>query len=41
MFLLVILGLPGMPGLEHGHPDIGELPVCMAEPTKVAVFISG
>ena len=26
MFLLVILGLPGMPGLEHGHPDITEFP---------------
>jgi len=26
MFLLVVLGLPGMPGLEHGHPDISEFP---------------
>ena len=26
MFLLVFLGLPGMPGLEHGHPDISEFP---------------
>jgi hypothetical protein len=26
MFLLVILGLPNMPGLEHGHPDISEFP---------------
>ena len=26
MFLLVMLGLPNMPGLEHGHPDIGEFP---------------
>jgi len=27
MFLLVVLGLPGMPGLEHGHPDISEFPL--------------
>lgn len=27
MFLLVILGLPHMPGLEHGHPDISEFPI--------------
>ena len=26
MFLLVLLGLPNMPGLEHGHPDISEFP---------------
>lgn len=26
MFLLVLIGLPGMPGLEHGHPDITEFP---------------
>ena len=26
MFLLVVLGLPGMPGLAHGHPDISEFP---------------
>ncbi len=27
MFLLVVSGLPGMPGLEHGHPDISEFPL--------------
>ncbi len=27
MFLFVILGLRGMPGLEHGHPNITEFPV--------------
>ena len=27
MFLLALLHLPGMPGLGHRHPDIGEFPV--------------
>lgn len=26
MFLLVVLGLPGMPALGNGHPDITEFP---------------
>jgi len=27
MFLLVVLGVKNMPGLEHGHPDIIEFPM--------------
>lgn len=26
MFSLALLGLPGMPSLAHGHPDISEFP---------------
>jgi hypothetical protein len=26
MFALVLLGLPGMPDLSHGHPDITQFP---------------
>ena len=27
MFFLIILGLPNMPSLEHGHPNITEFPL--------------